>query len=119
MKSQQQINLTLLHIVIGFLIAFHLPLSKFYAVLIVLVGFYFVVKNKNKNNEILYVIAYIAGSEVFLRTTFGNPFHEFGKYMMLFFTFLGFFIPVFQKLKTLIGFICCCFYLQFLCHLCI
>ena len=65
MSDKQQINLTILHIVIGSLIAFHPTLSKIYSLLIVFTGFYIVVKNKNKNNEILYVIAYIAGSEVF------------------------------------------------------
>ena len=100
MKENQLINRTLLHIGIGSLIAFHPPLSKIYELLIVLVGFYIVVKNKNKNNEILYVIAYISGSEVFLRTTNGNPFHEFGKYSMLFFTFLGFVYSGFPKIKN-------------------
>lgn len=100
MTERQQIKLTLLHVGIGSLIAFHLPLSKIYSLLIVIVGFYIVVKNKNKNNEILYVIAYIAGSEVFLRTTYGNHFYELGKYLMLFFTFLGFFYSGFLKIKN-------------------
>ena len=63
-------------------------------------GFYIVVVNKNKNNEILYVIAYIAGSEVFFRTTYGNPFHEFGKYSMLIFTILGFMYSGSPKIKN-------------------
>ena len=100
MKEKHQINLTLLHIGIGFLIAFHPPLSKVYVLLILFMGFYIVVKNKNKNNEILYVIAYIAGNEVFLRTTHGNIFGEFGKYMMLFFSLLGFFYTGFPKIKN-------------------
>ena len=87
MSDKQQINLTILHIVIGSLIAFHPPLSKIYSLLIVLMGFYIVVKNKNKNNEILYVIAYIAGSEVFFRATNGTGIHEFGKYSIVLFTF--------------------------------
>ncbi|MDI1316044.1 O-antigen ligase family protein [Flavobacterium sp.] len=98
MTERQQINLTLLHVGIGSLIAFHLPLSKIYLLLIIILGFYIVVKNKN--NEILYVIAYIAGSEVFLRTTYGNHFYELGKYLMLFFTFLGFFYSGFPKIKN-------------------
>lgn len=100
MKEKHFINLTLLHIGIGFLLAFYPQLSKIYTLLIVLVGFYIVVKNKNKNNEILYVIAYIAGSEVFLRTTNGNPLHEFGKYSMLFFTCLGFYYNGFPKIRN-------------------
>jgi hypothetical protein len=100
MKERLQINLTLLHIAIGCLIAFYSPISKIYMLLIVLAGFYFVVKNKNKNNEILYVIAYIAGSEVFFRTTNVNTFYEAGKYLMLFFTLLGFFYSGFPKVKN-------------------
>lgn len=100
MKDKQQIYLTLLHIGIGSLIAYHPPLSKIYLLLIVLIGFYIVVKNKNENNEILYVIAYIAGSEVFFRTTHGNLIHEFGKYSMLFFTFLGFYYNGFPNIKN-------------------
>lgn len=100
MKEKLQLNLTLIHIAIGSLIAFHPPLSKIYLFLIVLVGFYFVVKNKNRNNEILYVIAYIAGSEVLLRATTANMLYEFGKYAMLFFTLLGFFYNGFPKIKN-------------------
>ena len=87
MSEKQQVNLTLLHSVIGSLIAFHPPLSKIYSLLIVLTGFYIVVKNKNKNNEILYVLAYIAGSEIFFGATNGTGIHEFGKYYILLFTF--------------------------------
>jgi hypothetical protein len=100
MTEKQQINLTLLHVGIGALLAFSPRLSKIYVPLIVLIGLYFVIKNKNKNNEILYVIAYIAGSEVFFRTTNGNVIHEFGKYAMVFFTFLGFFYSGFPKIKN-------------------
>lgn len=100
MKEKYLINLTLLHIGIGSLIAFHPPLSKIYVLLIILIGFYIVVKNNNKNNEILYVIAYIAGSEVFIRTTNGNLFHEFGKYSILLFAFLGFVYNGFPKIKN-------------------
>lgn len=100
MKEKQQIYLTLLHIAIGSLIAFHPPLSKIYLFLIVLVGFYIVVRNKNRNNEILYVIAYIAGSEVILRATTANMLYEFGKYAMLFFTLLGFYYNGLPKIKN-------------------
>lgn len=100
MNEKQQINLTLLHIGIGSLIAFYPSLAKIYLFLIVLTGFYFVVKNKNKNNEVLYIIAYIAGSEVFLRATTENMLYEFGKYSMLFFVLMGFFYDGFPKSKN-------------------
>ncbi|WP_162127027.1 O-antigen ligase family protein [Flavobacterium phycosphaerae] len=100
MNEKQQINLTLLHIAIGALLVFNHQWSKGYLFLIVLAGAYLVIKNKNSNNEVLYVIAYIAGSEVFFRATNGNPVHEFGKYSMLFFTFLGFYYSGFPKIKN-------------------
>jgi len=68
MSQRNQVYLILLHIGLGILIA-KLPFfSKFYAILIFFVGLFIVLKNKNRNNEILYVIAYVAGSEVLLRT---------------------------------------------------
>lgn len=100
MSQRNQVYLILLHIGLGVLIA-KLPFfSKFYAILIFLAGLYVVVKNKNRNNEILYVIAYIAGSEVLLRTTNGGFFYEYGKYLMLFFTFLGFLLSGLPKIKN-------------------
>lgn len=100
MGDKQQINLILLHIGIGALIAYHPPLSKIYSLLVFLVGLYIVVKNKNQNHEILYIIAYIAGSEVFFRATHGTGIQEFGKYSILFFSFLGFCYNGFPKIKN-------------------
>lgn len=100
MKERHLISVTLLHIGIGLLLAFYPSLTKIYALLIFLVGFYIVVKNKNNNNQILFVMAYIAGSEVLLRTAIGNPLHEFGKYSMLFFTCLGFCYNGFPKIRN-------------------
>lgn len=100
MTEKTLLKLIILHISIGFLIVFNLFFSKIYAILIVLIGFWYVVKYKNKNHEVLYVIAYITGCEVFLRTTYGNPVHEFGKYLMLFFTLLGLFYCEKPKIKN-------------------
>lgn len=100
MNGKQQINLTLLHIGIGVILAFYPWFSGAYLFLVVFTGLYIVVRKKNEGNEILYVIAYIAGSEVFFRTIAANPFHEFGKYAMLFFTCLGFFYSGFPKIRN-------------------
>lgn len=91
MKENDIIKLIILHLGIGILIAFFPIFSKVYAYLIILVGIYFVVKNKNENNEVLYAMAYVIGSEVFLRATKAPPCHEYGKYFMLLFSCLGFF----------------------------
>ncbi len=100
MNETQYIKLTLLHVCIGSLIAFYPPFSKIYAALIVVTSIYIVVKNRNENNEVLYAIAYIAGSEVFLRMHHATAFYEFGKYLMLLFTFLGFYYSGLPKIKS-------------------
>jgi len=81
--------LLIIHAVIA-LVIFALPfLSKLYALLIPVIGFYFVYVTKNKNNEVLLVAAYMVGVEVFLRMTGGNFNNEFVKANVMFFMLLG------------------------------
>ncbi|WP_428231286.1 O-antigen ligase family protein [Flavobacterium sp.] len=81
--------LLLIHAVIA-LAVFALPfLSKIYAIVIPIVGFFIVYKNKNRNNEVLFVAAYLVGVEVFLRMTGGNFNNEFVKVNVIFFMLLG------------------------------
>lgn len=61
------------------------------------VGLVYVVKTRNKNNEVLFVSAYLVGSEVFLRMTEGNPFHELTKYSVIIFMILGMFYSGISK----------------------
>lgn len=69
---------------------FVLPfLSKLYAILIVVVGFRYVVRTKNTNNEALYLAAYVVGAEVFLRMTQGNFFEQYAKYVVMAILILG------------------------------
>jgi hypothetical protein len=89
MRDKNYINLILAHLGIGVLIFFFPFFAKIYAGAIVATGLYYVISNKNKGNEALYAAAYILGSEVFLRATSGNPFHEYGKYFVLLFVVLG------------------------------
>ena len=97
MKDKYYILLILLHVLLGILI-FSFPfVSMIYAFLIPLVGLYYVIKNKNRNNEVLYVAAYIVGSEVFLRMTNGLFFYETGKYEVIIFVLLGFYYSGFSK----------------------
>lgn len=86
-----------LHTLIGFLIYVFPPLSIIYAFLTLFVGVYYVVKSRNRNNEILFVCAYIVGSEVFLRMTGGNLVYELAKYSVIFFLFLGIYFSGFSK----------------------
>lgn len=88
-RERNYILLALLHIAIGILV-FYIPFfAKIYSLLIVLIGVFFVVKNKNENQEVLIASAYLVGSEVFLRMTDGNPSYEFAKYGVIFFILLG------------------------------
>ena len=83
------ILLILFHALLGALVFAFLPLAKVYAFLMIGLGLILVIKNQNRNNEVLYVAAYIVGSEVFLRMTGGNPNHEFSKYGVIFFMIVG------------------------------
>ncbi|AOZ98488.1 O-antigen ligase family protein [Flavobacterium commune] len=91
------INLALLHVGIAVIIFFIPFLSKIYALAIAVFGFYYVIKNNNKNNEVLYVAAYIVGAEVFLRMTGGNLNNEYVKVVVSFLMLLGFVLSGFSK----------------------
>lgn len=96
-KEKNYLFLILVHIIIGFLIYTVPFLSKIYSVFIILLGLYFVIKTKNRNNEVLYAAAYVVGSEVFLRMTGGNPNYEFAKYSVIIFILIGMFYSGFSK----------------------
>ncbi|SCY85588.1 O-antigen ligase family protein [Flavobacterium anhuiense] len=97
-------SLIILHIVIAFVV-FALPfLSKIYAFLIPVIGAFFVFKNKNKNNEVLYVSAYLVGAEVFLRMTGGNFNNEYVKYLVVFFMLCGIIFKNFSKSAFIFSF---------------
>ncbi|WP_445454376.1 O-antigen ligase family protein [Flavobacterium sp. 25HG05S-40] len=97
MKDSKYIALIVAHMVLGVLLFFVRPLSKFYAIAMLAVGVYFVLKNRNRNNEVLYASAYIVGSEVFLRMTGGNLLYESSKYAVMIFMALGMYFSGFSK----------------------
>lgn len=97
MKDSKYILVVLLHAVIGVLIYLVRPLSKVYAVAILALGLYYIMKTRNKNNEVLFVSAYIVGSEVFLRMTGGNLLYESSKYGVMIFLGLGMYYSGFSK----------------------
>lgn len=89
MSSQKYINLVIVHLLLGFLI-YNLPiLAKLYALIIPLIGIVYIIKNQNKNNEVLYVAAYITSVEVFLRMTQSSFINEYGKYIIIIILFIG------------------------------
>lgn len=89
--------LIIFHALIALIIFFAPFLSKIYALLIPVIGFILVYKNKNKNQEVLYVSAYLVGAEVFLRMTGGNFNNEYVKFSVVFFMILGMFYSNFSK----------------------
>ena len=97
MKDRNYIILILLHVLIGIAIYLFRPLSIIYAISILLVGLYYIIKGQNKNNEVLFVAGYIVGSEVFLRMTGGNLLYESAKYGVMFFLVLGIYYSGFSK----------------------
>lgn len=87
----------IIHVLIGLAIFFVPPISKVYAVTIILVGFRYVILRKNANNEALYVAAYIVGAEVFLRMTQGIIFEQYAKYGVMGILIIGMFFRGFSK----------------------
>ncbi|UPZ16028.1 O-antigen ligase family protein [Flavobacterium humidisoli] len=99
MKNSKLTYLTLIvfHALLA-LVVFVIPfISKIYALLIIIVGFIIVYTSKNKNNEVLFVSAYLVGAEVFLRMTGGNLNNEFAKFSVIFFMIFGMVYSNFSK----------------------
>jgi hypothetical protein len=102
--SLSYIQIIVIHVIIA-VVVFAAPfLSKIYALLIPIVGFAIVVKNKNRNNEVLYVAAYLVGVEVFLRMTGGNFNNEYIKVSVIFFMLTGMIYSSFSKEATIYSF---------------
>jgi O-antigen ligase len=80
-----------LHIILGLLAMYLKPILFVFPYLLFVLGLFYIVKNKNKNNEVLIVSAYVVGVEVFMRMSEILFFHETGKYIVLFFMILGVF----------------------------
>jgi len=91
------IKLALIHVGIA-LVLFYIPfLSKIYAVLIAVFGTAYIINKNNRNNEVLYVSAYLVGVEVFLRMTGGNLNNEYVKTVVSMWMLLGFVLSGFSK----------------------
>ncbi|GAA3736540.1 O-antigen ligase family protein [Flavobacterium ginsengisoli] len=90
-------SLIVIHALIA-LIVFIIPfLSKIYALSILFIGIFIVSKNKNKNNEVLLISAYLVGTEVFLRMTLGSLNNEYVKFSVIFFMLYGMLYSNFSK----------------------
>lgn len=91
------LTLIVIHIAIGgicFLIPF---LSKVVSLILFFGGLWYVIKNQNRNQEVLYVASYITAIEVFFRMTNGMHFSEYGKYSIIILMVLGMFYSGIKK----------------------
>lgn len=87
----------LLHVAIGLAVFMFRPLSIVYAFAIMAFGCIHIVKNQNRNNEVLYWCGYVVCAEVFLRMTKGNIGNEYGKYAVMVFVLIGIYYRGFSK----------------------
>ena len=95
----------ILHLLMGY-IAHTIPaIVLIYPVIIFAIGLILVVKNKNKDNESLYVASYIVGSELLIRMSGNYFFFETGKYGVIFFMILGLLYNGFSKKSFIYAFI--------------
>lgn len=102
-NKNDYIKYILLHLLLGVIIYMFRPLSFGYSALILILGTFFIIINKNKGNEALFWAAYVVAAEVFLRMTKGNIGNEFAKYCVIIFMILGIYFRGISK-KSLIYF---------------
>ena len=96
-EDQSYLYLILIHLIIG-VVVFLLPFTaKIYGYSIFIFGVIYIIKNQNRNNEVLIAAAYVVGSEVFLRMTGGNPLYEISKYGVMSFILMGMYYSGFSK----------------------
>ncbi|WP_309609229.1 O-antigen ligase family protein [Flavobacterium sp.] len=99
MKSKKiaYTSIVLLHILFGILLYVFDSFTLIYGLLINFFGIYVVFVTQNKQNQVLYIAAYIVGSEVVLRMTGGFILYEIGKYSVIIYMLLGLFFSGFSK----------------------
>lgn len=91
------LGLVLIHVFIGLAIFAFEGFSKLYYFAFLGFFLYLIVKNRNRNHEVLYACAYVIGSEVFIRMTGGAIFYEAAKYEVLAFCLIGMLYEGFSK----------------------
>ena len=80
-----------IHIVIGFLATFSF-FPKIFGFICVILPILYLISEKNFNEEALIFACYAVGAEVFLRMTNSYFLYETGKYSVILFLILGFFL---------------------------
>ena len=88
--------LIVIHLVIGYLATFSF-FSIIFGFICVVVSILYLISQKNFNVDALIFSAYIVGAEVFLRMTNSLLLYETGKYAVILFLTLGFFLGRFNQ----------------------
>lgn len=91
LKNTSYLSLVVLHVIVGFVIYTLPAFSVVYGLLTLVFGVFYILKKRNRNNEALYMAAYIVSLEVFLRMTGGGISYEFGKYAVTLYMIIGMF----------------------------
>jgi len=81
-----------LNIAVAMIMLFNSKLSTGYSVIIVLVGLYKIMSNKNADGSAHYFAAYVVGIEVLFRMNSGGFGYEYGKYAVMFLLTVGFLV---------------------------
>lgn len=89
--------LLFLHVVLGGLLFVTPAIGSYYGILVVTSGFFLILRNKNRNHEVLQVAGYLIGSEVLLRMTNGFLNYEFVKYVMVILAGIGIYYDGFSR----------------------
>lgn len=106
-KEQFYILAIFAHVGMGVLF-FSLPfLGYIYGLLIFVVGIFYVINTRNKNNEVLLMAAYFTGIDVYLKMIDAIILNEYGKYTVMVFMVLGIFYKGFSKGAFLYIFFMC------------
>ena len=91
MKIKLEILLIILHVFIGLAISVFRPMSKIYELALIIFLFIYIYYKKDRHQAILISLAYVAGSDVFVRMTGGTFSYETHKYLLVIFSFFGIF----------------------------
>lgn len=93
---ENKLLLIVIHIVIGYLATFSF-FPEIFGLISIVVPILYLIFQKNFNEEAFLFSAYIVGAEVFLRMTDSFVFYESGKYAVIIFLMLGFFLGRFNQ----------------------
>ncbi|WKD86513.1 hypothetical protein KCTC32516_01889 [Polaribacter huanghezhanensis] len=93
---ENKLLLISIHIVIGYLATFSF-FPKIFGLICIVAPIFYLISQKNFNEEALMFSAYIVGAEVFLRMTDSLVFYESGKYAVIIFLTFGFFLGRFNQ----------------------